>query len=71
VVALGKAAHGGDLSTRTTKWTKPAVAITAVPAGGYVLSARDGGLFAFGGAPFRGSFAGSGATVTGLVAAFR
>ena len=71
VVALGKAAHGGDLSTRTAKWTKPAVAITAVPSGGYVISARDGGLFAFGGAPFRGSFAGSGATVTGLVAAFR
>ena len=43
-----------------------------MPSGtGYVISARDGGLFAFGGAPYLGSFAGSQATVAGIVVACR
>jgi hypothetical protein len=71
VVALGDAVAAGDLASRTARWTKPAVAIAIVPSGGYVISARDGGLSAFGGAPFRGTFAGSGATVAGLVVACR
>ncbi len=72
VAAFGDAVAAGDLATTTGRWTKPAAAITAVPAtNGYVLSARDGGLFTFGGAPFFGSFAGSGATVIGLAVACR
>jgi hypothetical protein len=72
VADFGDAVPAGDLTTTTARWTKPAAAITAVPAtNGYVLSARDGGLFSFGGAPFFGSFAGSGATVIGLAVACR
>ena len=72
VVALGTATHAGDLTTVTSPWTKPAAAITTMPSGtGYAISARDGGLFAFGGAPFLGSFAGSRATVVGVVVACR
>ncbi|MFT3854149.1 MAG: N-acetylmuramoyl-L-alanine amidase [Ilumatobacteraceae bacterium] len=71
VVAVGAAKHAGDLTTMGTRWMKPAAAISAVPGGGYVISARDGGLFSFGGAPYLGSFAGSGATVVGLAVACR
>ena len=65
------AKHAGDLTTSGKRWIKPAAAITAVAGGGYVLSGRDGGLFAFGGAPYLGSFAGSQATVVGLAVACR
>ena len=72
VVAVGDAHHAGDLSTIGQRWTTPAAAITAMPSGtGYVVSARDGGLFAFGGAPYLGSFAGSQATVAGIAVACR
>ncbi|MEO5899980.1 MAG: N-acetylmuramoyl-L-alanine amidase [Ilumatobacteraceae bacterium] len=70
VSVFGDAVAAGDLTTVKTRWNKPATAITALPASkGYVLSARDGGLFTFGGAPFFGTFAGSGATVVGLAVA--
>jgi len=35
----------------------PVVGITAVASGGYLEVASDGGVFAFGGAPFYGSMA--------------
>jgi hypothetical protein len=46
------------------------MAILAIPGtAGYLVSAKDGGLTNHGGAPFIGSFAGSGATVVGLATA--
>jgi hypothetical protein len=70
VAAFGDATAAGDLTTVTSRWNKPATAITALPASkGYVLSTHDGGLFTFGGAPYFGTFAGSGATVVGIAVA--
>jgi hypothetical protein len=70
ITAHGDAPDTGGIPSKKTKWTKPASAITAAGAnGGYVISANDGGLFSFNGAPYFGSFAGSGATVVGVVPA--
>ncbi len=70
VIAFGDAVDKGSLATSSKQWAKPAAAITTLPDGkGYVISSRDGGLYVFGGAPYFGSFAGSGATVVGLVLA--
>ena len=70
VSAFGDAVAAGGPAASGRRWSKPAVAITAVAGtAGYLVSGRDGGLMHHGGAPFVGSFAGSGATVVGVVTA--
>jgi hypothetical protein len=70
VTAFGDAGASSGLAGRSGKWSRPAVAITrAGRSGGFVISAADGGLFGYLGAPWLGSFAGSGATVVGVVTA--
>ena len=72
VAAYGDAPDAGGMRSKNVRWSKPAAAITAVRGtDGYVISSRDGGLYPFNGAPFLGSFAGSGTTVVGLAAAAR
>ena len=67
VTGFGDAVAAGGPLTSGRKWAKPAVAIAAIGATGYLVSGKDGGLLGFGGAPFIGSFAGSGATVVAVV----
>jgi hypothetical protein len=72
VAAYGDAADAGGMGRLNVRWSKPAAAIMSVRGtDGYVISSRDGGLYTFNGAPFLGSFAGSGTTVVGLAAAAR
>ena len=69
VAAFGDAPAKGGMASKDVRWAKPASAIMRVGADGYVISARDGGLATFDGAPYLGSFAGSGARVVGIVPA--
>lgn len=72
VAAYGDAKNAGGMASKKVRWSKPAVAIMALHGtDGYVISSRDGGLYTFNGAPYLGSFAGSGATVVGLAPAAR
>ena len=72
VAAYGDAVDAGGMKSKNVRWSKPAAAIMSVRGSdGYVISSRDGGLYPFHGAPFLGSFAGSGTTVVGLVPAAR
>jgi len=72
VVGAGSAGSSTALSGIGSSWKGPARAITRVPGSdGYVISSSDGGLFSFGGAPYLGSFAGSGTTVVGITTAGR
>lgn len=72
VAAYGDAVDAGGMASKKVRWAKPAVAImTLHGSDGYVISSRDGGLYTFNGAPYLGSFAGSGATVAALAPAAR
>ena len=71
VAAFGDAPAKGGMASKNVRWAKPAAAIERVGADGYVISARDGGLYTFNGAPYFGSFAGSGAHVVGIAPAAR
>jgi N-acetylmuramoyl-L-alanine amidase len=67
-------AHGDATSSQglagVGHWAAPAAAIVAV-GHGFAIGAHDGGLWSFAGAPWFGSFAGSGATIVGLATAAR
>ena len=66
---VGTAIYDGDMAR--VRLNQPVVGITATPdGGGYWLVAADGGVFAFGDAPFLGSMAGHrlNAPVVGITA---
>jgi Bacterial Ig-like domain (group 1) len=52
---LGATGHGAAAQTTTHVTTAPRMALAAAPLNHYWMVAADGGIFSFGGAPFRGS----------------
>ena len=72
VLAFGDAVQKGSMSDLGVKWKQPAVAVVGTPDGrGYHVLSADGGVYAFGAAPFFGSLAGSGRTAVALAPAIQ
>jgi hypothetical protein len=70
IAAVGNAKPLGDLATIGSRWSHPAVGILASQDVGYLVLTHNGGLYAFGKAPFLGSAAGAGLTAAGIAGVF-
>lgn len=70
VATVGSARRFGDLTTSRRRWSKPAVGILAAPDNGYLVLTHNGGLYAFGRAPYLGSAAGAGLTAASIAGVF-
>ena len=58
------------MSDLGVRWKQPAVAVVGTPDGlGYHVMSADGGVYAFGAAPFFGTLAGSGRTAVAIAPA--